>query len=97
MNHCEFEGRLSGDPVERQLPSGDIIAMFRIVVPRPDGGRVDAIDCAVTNARLRRTLARLEAGASVLVAGQLHRRFWRGPAGVASRYEVEVATLKRAR
>lgn len=96
MNHCEFEGRLSADPVERQLPSGDIIVVFRIVVPRQDRRRVDVIDCAVTTTKLRKALARLETGANLLVAGQLHRRFWRGPAGVASRYEVEVATLKRA-
>lgn len=97
MNRCEFEGRLSGAPVERELPSGDVILAFRLVVPREEGGRVDTIDCAVSNARLRKALARVEDGTTIAVEGQLHRRFWRGAAGVVSRYEVEVVAMKRVR
>jgi single-strand DNA-binding protein len=33
-------------------------------------------------------------GQVVEVTGSLHRRFWRSPAGLASRYEVDVASLK---
>ncbi len=97
MNRCEFEGRLSGVAVARELPSGDVILSFRLVVPRAEGGRVDTIDCAVLSPRLRRTLARMEAGTKVAVEGELQRRFWRAASGVNSRYEVVVVALRRLR
>jgi single-strand DNA-binding protein len=35
--------------------------------------------------------------AVVEVSGSLRRRFWRTPAGPASRYEVEVNAIRRVR
>ncbi len=97
MNHCQFEGRISGIPQERELPSGDVIVAFRLVVPRSEGTRVDTIDCAVVTPKLRKTLARLQSGSTVEVTGALRRRFWRSPGGVASRYELEVSSVRRLR
>lgn len=97
MNHCTFQGRLSGDPLERTLPSGDVIVAFRLVVPRTNQSRVDTIDCAVSTVKLRKVLLRLAAGTELSVEGQLHRRFWKIPSGVASRYEVEVSAVQRVR
>lgn len=96
MNHCTFDGRLSGTPEERQLPSGDAIVIFRIVVPREGEQRIDTIDCVVTSARLRRRVAAVPDGTLLHVEGALRRRFWRGPAGIASRYEVAASVVRRA-
>jgi single-strand DNA-binding protein len=90
----------------RQLPSGDLIAAFRLVVERPPPRRkrpadrsptVDTLDCVAWRAPVRRAALRWRAGDTVEVAGALRRRFWRSPAGPASRCEVEVdsATVVR--
>jgi len=98
-NAVQLCGRLSRSPEERTLPSGDVLLVFRVVVPRTPGvggkARVDAIDCVAGRAGIRRSISTWSAGDLVEVAGQLHRRFWRGPAGPASRYEVEVTTGRR--
>jgi single-strand DNA-binding protein len=80
----------------RVLPSGDEMCSFRVTVRRPPGGRVrvDSVDCATMAPRVRRTLDRAEPGDEIEVTGSLHRRFWRSPAGLASRYEVEVQTAR---
>jgi single-strand DNA-binding protein len=95
-NQVFLRGRLGGAPQERELPSGDVMSSFRLSVARPPGGRarVDSIDCAATGARVRRVLDRAHEGDELEVTGELHRRFWRGPAGLASRYEVEVRTAR---
>ena len=95
MNICTFEGRVSGQPVERTLPSGDAIVIFRLVVPRKGEPRIDTIDCVVRTARLRKRTLALPDGAEVHAEGVLQRRFWRGLAGPVSRYEVVVDTLRR--
>lgn len=94
-NHVVLTGRISGEPEERELPSGDRVVTFRLVVPRDDGG-VDTIDCAAWGAALRRrALTMVDAEAHL--TGQLHRRFWQSPKGLASRYEVEALSLERVR
>jgi single-strand DNA-binding protein len=95
-NQVFLRGVLGADVVHRELPSGDPLASFRLTVPRPAGSRVrvDSIDCAASSARVRRTLTRAVPGDEVEVTGSLRRRFWRGPAGLASRYEVEVVSAR---
>jgi single-strand DNA-binding protein len=95
-NQVFLRGRLSGDVHTRELPSGDEIAVFRVIVERPPGSRarVDTLDCAASAARARRVLARAVEGDELEVTGALHRRFWRGASGLASRYEVEVGSAK---
>lgn len=93
-NYIRLEGRLSGEAELRTLPSGDEIAVFRIVVPREEG-RVDTIDCQVGTAALRRKALKIKDSSEIVIEGALHRRFWRGSAGLASRYEVEVKSLQR--
>lgn len=100
-NHVRLVGRVSAPATERLLPSGDALVGWRIVVARPARypGRatVDTIDCAAWTASARRAALSLQEGDNVEVTGALRRRFWRGPAGPASRYEVEVATIRRLR
>lgn len=104
-NHVELVGRLAAEAIQRELPSGDVMTTWRLVVDRPparrkapEGSRpatVDALECVAWTAALKRTAASWQPGDLVSVEGSLHRRFWRGPNGTASAHEVEVAKAKR--
>ena len=102
VNEVRLVGRVSADPECRELPSGDAVTTLRVVVKRPAGAgavasraTVDTIDIACWSAATRRVAGRLVAGQTVEVTGALRRRFFRGPDGAASRYEVEVTRLRR--
>jgi single-strand DNA-binding protein len=99
-NHVALHGVFAGEAIVRVLPSGDELVWFRVTVARPAGDRVrvDSIDCASTRALVRRGAIRCQPGDLVTLSGHLRRRFWRSPAGTpASRYEVEVTSLRRER
>lgn len=93
-------GRLGGTVVERELPSGDTVTTFTVVVDRPRARDsrvvVDAIPCQAFTARLRAAVGRLEPGTLVEVHGTLRRRFWRSGAGLGSALEVDVVRMSRA-
>lgn len=95
-NQVFLRGRLAVEPTLRELPSGDELCSFRLTVARPPGGRVrvDSLDCSTTKPRVRKTLERTLPGDIVEVTGRLHRRFWRSPTGLASRYEVDVESIR---
>jgi single-strand DNA-binding protein len=101
VNEVRLVGRVSADPLQRELPSGDVVIQLRVVVPRAIGGggptRVDTLDVACWSARTRRTAGRLREGDLVEVDGALRRRFFRAGAATVSRYEVEAARLARRR
>lgn len=100
VNEVRLQGRLSQQPEERTLPSGDVLWTFRIVVQRPAAaGRapVDAIECVAWTARVRRSVATWAAGDVVAVDGSLRRRFFRTPGGTGSRVEVEVSQVRMVR
>ena len=95
-------GRVSGSPVERELPSGDLVVSWRVVIDRPGravpGVRtatVDSIDCLAWAAGLRRSGRALVDGDVVQVEGALRRRFWRVGGGATSRCEVEAKNVRR--
>lgn len=97
-------GRLPAGAVERELPSGDQLAAWRLVVERgpgrrpPEGVRVptvDTVDCVAWTAALRRAALALRPEDIVEVHGALRRRFWRAGAGPVSRYEVEATSVRR--
>jgi single-strand DNA-binding protein len=92
-------GVLAAPPEHRLLPSGDELQGFRLTVRRPAGDRVkvDSIDCVARLASARRAICRMEPGDTLKVTGSLHRRFWRSGPAIASRYEVEINTIKRTR
>ncbi len=102
VNTVRLRGRLAVSPVERELPSGDTVAVFRVVVDRPavraasgSSARVDTLDCAAFRADVRRKLARWEPGDVIEITGSLRRRFFRAAGSAASRYEVEVRSVVR--
>lgn len=104
-NDVALRGRVSGEPQVRELPSGDALVSWRLVVDRPPGARrppagvrpttVDTLDCVAWTAGLRRTARALVDGDVIEVSGALRRRFWRAGAGAVSRCEVEVSALTR--
>jgi single-strand DNA-binding protein len=105
-NEVRLVGRVSGPPQARELPSGDALVSFRVVVDRPAGSRaapsgrtptIDTLDCVVWSAAARRTARALADGDVVAVEGALRRRFWRGATGAASRTEVEACSVRRLR
>lgn len=105
LNEVHLVGRLAAAPVSRELPSGDLLLQFRLVVTRkgpPRGAAggarvptVDTLDCAAWRKDVQRLLGGCRAGDVLEVRGALRRRFWRSPGGAASRSEVEVVRLRR--
>lgn len=96
VNEVRLVGRLSGEPDDRELPSGDRVTVFRLVVAREDG-RPDTIDCAAFRGDVRRRLRSWVPGDVLEVDGSLRRRFFRAGGAPASRYEVEVRAASRLR
>jgi single-strand DNA-binding protein len=103
-NEVYLVGRLSGEPVERTLPSGDVLLAWRLVVDRPAADRSiskavnDTLECSTVRASIRRSVSSWSPGDVVEVEGVLRRRFWRGAGGgLNSKYEVEAVTVKRLR
>lgn len=96
VNEVRLVGRISQQPEERVLPSGDSVWVFRVVVARTGdrraGGRqgVDALECAVWGGRVRRSVATWAVDDVVEVTGSVRRRFFRAGGAAASRVEVEV-------
>jgi single-strand DNA-binding protein len=99
-NQVSLVGRVSADPVERELPSGDRVVSLRVVVDRPDNRRstrkqVDVIDLSSWTKTTQRSALRLKPNDMVEAQGSLRRRFFNTPGGRTSRYEVELARIKR--
>ena len=103
-NEVLLVGRVPAAPEERELPSGDVLVTWRVVVGRlpgrrpPEGVRVttvDTLDCVAWTASARRAASALAPDDVVEVSGALRRRFWRAGAVAASRCEVEVSTVRR--
>lgn len=102
-NTVLLRGRLTTEPVERELPSGDVIVTFRVSVARR--GRTpltarsrqtsDWIDCAAAAPGTRRRVLAWKPGDVVEVEGALRRRFYRGSGMPVSRLEVEVVRARR--
>jgi single-strand DNA-binding protein len=95
VNEVRLTGRLSADPEERVLPSGDSVWIFRLVVARPEGRTsrqsVDTLDCAVWGGRVRGSVSAWSADDVVEVTGGIRRRFYSTGTGRASRVEIEVS------
>ena len=95
VNEVRIIGRVSQQPEERVLPSGDVVWTFRVVVPRPAGRartrqQVDALECAAWSARARRSVSTWGTDDVVEVSGAVRRRFYRAGEGAVSRFEVEM-------
>lgn len=94
-NKIELVGRVSGEPREKTLPSGDVVVEFRLIVDRDDRAGVDTFDIAAWKSQLRKRALSLKSEEWVGIRGVLRRRFWRAKAGLASRWQVEAREIER--
>lgn len=95
LNDCLLIGRVSAPATDRELPSGEHVVEFRLIVKRDSREGVDTLDIAAWNSKARRTALSLKAGEWVEVSGAIRRRFWQGPTGAASRWQVEGQSITR--
>jgi len=95
LNDILVRGRLTGLAQEKELPSGDKVSEFRIVVTRPDRDGVDTLDIAAWSSVLRRKSLSLKRDEWIEVQGSIRRRFWKGPHGLASRWQIEAHQITR--
>jgi len=95
LNDLLLRGRVSAPANIKELPSGDKVVEFRIIITRTDREGVDTLDIAAWSAKSRRSALSLKAEEWVEISGSIHRRFWQGPTGVASRWQVEAIEISR--
>jgi single-strand DNA-binding protein len=95
LNDCLLRGRVSALATDRELPSGEHVVEFRLIVSRTEREGVDTLDIAAWSGKSRRTALSLKAGEWVEIAGSIRRRFWQGPAGLASRWQIEAESITR--
>ena len=101
VNEVRLIGRLSLAAEEKELPSGDQLTAFRVVVNRPRDKRrgsrvqIDALECHTWVARVRRAAMTWQVGDVIEVNGALRRRFFKTGGRLQSMTEVEVQSARR--
>lgn len=95
LNDLLLRGRVSAQATSKELPSGDKVVEFRLIVTRVEREGVDTLDIAAWSAKSRKIALSLVADEWIEVSGSIHRRFWQSPTGVASRWQIEAAEILR--
>ena len=95
LNDVLLRGRVSAEATSKELPSGDKVVEFRLIITREEREGVDTLDIAAWSAKSRKIALALQPDEWVEISGSIHRRFWQGPAGVASRWQVVAAEIVR--
>ena len=95
LNDLLLRGRISAVAVVKELPSGDKVVEFRLIVSRERRDGVDTLDIGAWSAKSRRIAMTLKPDEWVEVSGAIHRRFWTGAGGLASRWQVEAVEISR--
>jgi len=95
LNDVMLRGRVSDTAVEKTLPSGDKVVEFRLIITRLELNGVDTLDIGAWNAKARRSALSLKPDEWIEISGSIHRRFWKGPSGIASRWQVEAVEISR--
>jgi single-strand DNA-binding protein len=95
LNDVLLRGRVSKAAIEKELPSGDKVVEFRLIVSREKQPGVDTLDIASWSAKSRRTALTLNPDEWIEITGSIHRRFWSAPTGLASRWQVEALEISR--
>ena len=88
LNEVALRGRASAPGEERTLPSGDVIVTLRVVVPR----ETPVVRRAAGSSEVRRASVDT---IDVVCWTARTRRFFGGPGGRQSRYEVEATSVRR--
>jgi single-strand DNA-binding protein len=95
LNDLLLRGRVSAPATVKELPSGDKVVEFRLIVTRIDRDGVDTLDIAAWSGKSRKTALSLKGDEWIEVSGSVHRRFWQSPAGLASRWQIEASEISR--
>jgi single-strand DNA-binding protein len=95
LNDLLLRGRVSAPATIKELPSGDKVVEFRLIITRSDREGVDTLDIAAWSAKSRKSALSLKADEWIEISGSVHRRFWQAPTGLASRWQVEAAEISR--
>jgi single-strand DNA-binding protein len=95
LNDVLLRGRVSAPATTKELPSGDKVVEFRLIITRESREGVDTLDIAAWSAKSRKIALTLDSDEWIEVSGSIHRRFWQSPGGVASRWQVEAAEILR--
>jgi len=53
LNDLMLRGRVSAQAIEKELPSGDKVVEFRLIVSRLERGGVDTLDIAAWSSKMR--------------------------------------------
>ena len=95
LNDVVLRGRVSQEAIEKELPSGDKVVEFRLIITREKLSGVDTLDVGAWSSKARRIALTLTTDEWVEVSGSIHRRFWSAPTGLASRWQVEAVEITR--
>lgn len=95
LNDLLLRGRVSAAATTKELPSGDKVVEFRLIVTRENREGVDTLDIAAWSAKSRKMALSLAPDEWVEISGAIHRRFWQSPGGLASRWQVEAIDILR--
>ena len=99
INSVHLLGRVSSPAVSKQMPSGDIVVEFRLVVDRRSKRavkrEVDTLDITAWLARPQKRALSLKINDWVDVEGSIRRRFWKSPTCLASRWQVKASQLRK--
>lgn len=93
LNDLLLRGRVSAQASEKHLPSGDKVVEFRLIVSREKRDGVDTLDIAAWSSKSRRSALSLKPQDWVEISGSVHRRFFAGAHGLASRWQVEAVEI----
>ena len=95
LNDLLLRGRVSAQATSKELPSGDKVVEFRLIITRSQREGVDTLDIAAWSAKSRKIALTLQGDEWIEVSGSIHRRFWQSPTGVASRWQIEADEILR--
>jgi single-strand DNA-binding protein len=95
LNDLLLRGRVSAPATSKELPSGDKVVEFRLIITRSEREGVDTLDIAAWSAKSRKIALTLQGDEWIEVSGSIHRRFWQSPTGVASRWQIEADEILR--
>ena len=95
LNDLLLRGRVSAAATTKELPSGDKVVEFRLIITRESREGVDTLDIAAWSAKSRKTALSLKPDDWIEISGSVHRRFWQSPGGLASRWQVEAIEISR--
>lgn len=95
LNDLMLRGRVSATATSKELPSGDKVVEFRLIVARGERSGVDTLDIGAWSSKSRKFALSLKPDEWIEIQGSIHRRFWQSPGGLASRWQVEAAEIVR--